>query len=69
MLMPHHQNAQRNHNVLVKIALRYFGSIAKLRYLERITTDQNFIHDEVKRRLSITAQLPHLIMKLIYCLI
>jgi hypothetical protein len=45
MLLPHHQNAGKNHN-------RSFENVAQLKYLGMAVTYQNLIQEETKRRLS-----------------
>jgi hypothetical protein len=50
MLLSFYQNARKNHNV--KIANSSFQNVANLIYLETTVTNQNWIHDEIKRRLN-----------------
>jgi hypothetical protein len=52
MLPSHQQNAGQNHDILVKIANRYFENVAPFRYLGRTITNENLIHEEIKRRLN-----------------
>jgi hypothetical protein len=49
MLLSRHQNAEQNHRI--KTANRAFEYAAKLKYLGRPVTNQNFIQEEIKRRL------------------
>jgi hypothetical protein len=50
MLLFHHQNAEQNHDI--KIANRLFENVAQLKYLGNAATNQNLIHEEIKRRLN-----------------
>jgi hypothetical protein len=50
MLKSHHQNAGRNCNI--KIANRSFENVTKFKYLGMAVTNQNLIHDKIKRRLD-----------------
>jgi translation initiation factor 2 beta subunit (eIF-2beta)/eIF-5 len=50
MLLSHHQNAGQNHDI--KIANRCFEIVAHLKYLGTTVTNQNFIPEEIKRRLN-----------------
>jgi hypothetical protein len=45
--MSHHQNAGQNHSI--KIANRSFKNVARFKYLRKIVTNQNMIHEEIKR--------------------
>jgi hypothetical protein len=51
MLLPCHQNAGQNYDI--KIANRYFENVAQFRYLGMITTNENLIQEEIKRRLNL----------------
>jgi hypothetical protein len=42
------QNAEQNREI--KIRNRSFGKISQFRYLGTTVTNQNFIHEEIKRR-------------------
>jgi hypothetical protein len=48
MLLSCHQNAGQNHDF--KIPNRSFKNVTQLKYLGMIVTNQNFIHEEIKRR-------------------
>jgi hypothetical protein len=50
MLLPHQQNAGKNHNI--KIAKRYFENVAQFRYLGTTITNQNLTQKEIKRRMN-----------------
>jgi hypothetical protein len=50
MLLSGHQNAGQNHNI--KTANRSFENIAQFKYLGTTVTSENFIQEEVKRRLN-----------------
>jgi hypothetical protein len=50
MLMSCHQNAGHNHNI--KTANKSFESVARFKYLETTVINQNFIQEEIKRRLN-----------------
>jgi hypothetical protein len=49
MLMAHHQNARKNHNI--KITNRSFENVAQFKYLGTTATDQNLFQEEIKMRL------------------
>jgi hypothetical protein len=51
MLLSRHQNAGQNHDI--KIANRCFGNVAQYIYLGMTVTNQNFIQEEIKRRLNL----------------
>jgi hypothetical protein len=50
-LMFHHQNAGQNHNI--RTANRSFEIVAQFKYLESTVTNQNLIHEEIKRGLNL----------------
>jgi hypothetical protein len=50
MLLSYHQNAGQNHDM--KIGNRYFENVAQFRYLGTTVTNQNMIHEKIKRRLN-----------------
>jgi hypothetical protein len=50
MLVSWCQMAGQRQNI--KIGNRYFESVAKFKYLGKILTDQNYIHEEIKSRLN-----------------
>jgi hypothetical protein len=50
MLLSHHQNAGLNHDV--KIANRSFESLVLFKYFGTTVTYQNFIREEIKRRMN-----------------
>jgi hypothetical protein len=50
MLLYRLQNAGQNHDI--KIGNRCFENVAQLKYLGTTITNQNFIQEEIKRRLN-----------------
>jgi hypothetical protein len=50
MIVSYHQNSEQNQNI--KIANELFENVAKFKYLGMALTNQNDIHDEIKRRLN-----------------
>jgi hypothetical protein len=50
MLLYRHQNVGQNRDI--KIANRSFENASQLKYLGTIATNQNFIENEMKRRLN-----------------
>jgi hypothetical protein len=50
MLLSRHQNVGRNRGI--KIANRSFENVSQLKYLWTAVTNQNFIQEEIKRRLN-----------------
>jgi hypothetical protein len=50
MIMSRHPNSGQNQNI--RIAIESFENVAKFKYLGTTLTDQNDIHDEIKRRLN-----------------
>jgi len=50
MFMTHHQNAGKNHNLM--IANKSYENVVKFKYLEMSLTTQDCIHEESKIRLN-----------------
>jgi hypothetical protein len=50
MLLFRHQNAGKIYHI--NIANRFFENVAQLNYLGKTLTNQNFIEEEIKRRLN-----------------
>jgi hypothetical protein len=50
MLLSRHQNARQNHDI--KITYRSIENVAQFKYLGTTVTNQNWIHEEIKRRLN-----------------
>jgi hypothetical protein len=50
MLVSGYKNADQNQDM--KIAIRSFGNASKFRYLGTTVTNQNFIHEEINRRMN-----------------
>jgi hypothetical protein len=50
MLLSHHQHAGQNYNM--KIGNRCFANVAQFKYLGTTVTNQNFIQEEIKRKLN-----------------
>jgi hypothetical protein len=50
MLLSRHQNAGQNRDI--KIANRSFENVSQFKYLGMTVTNQNLIHEEIKRRLN-----------------
>jgi hypothetical protein len=51
MLMSHNQKIGQKHHI--KIANRSFEDVVKFKYLRTTLTDQNCMHEEIKRRLNL----------------
>jgi hypothetical protein len=49
--MPCYQKAGQNHNM--KTVNRSFEIVAEIKYFLKIITNQNFVHEEIKRRLHL----------------
>jgi hypothetical protein len=50
MLLSYHQNARQNYDI--EIGDRSFENVAQFKYLGMTVTNQNFIQEEIKRRLN-----------------
>jgi hypothetical protein len=50
MLLSHHQNVSQNRDI--KIADGSFEIVSQFKYLGMTVTNQNLIHEEIKRRLN-----------------
>jgi hypothetical protein len=50
MLLYRQQNAEQNHDI--KVANKYFENVAQFKHLGTTVTNQNFIQEEIKRRLN-----------------
>jgi hypothetical protein len=51
MLLTRHQNAGQSHDI--KIANKCFEKVEQLKYFGTTVTYQNFIYEEIKRRLNL----------------
>jgi hypothetical protein len=51
MIISHHPNSGQNQNI--RIANESFENMAKFKYLGRMLTNQNDIHDEIESRLNL----------------
>jgi hypothetical protein len=65
MLLSHHQNVGQNRNI--KIANRSFGNVSQFKYLGATVTNQNFIQEEIKRRLNSDNACYHSVQNLPVC--
>jgi hypothetical protein len=63
MLLSRHQNAGQNHDI--NIADRRFENMTQFKYLGKTVADQNFIQDEIKRRLNLCNACYHSVQKLL----
>jgi hypothetical protein len=50
MLLSHQQNVGQNR--FIKIANRSFENVSQFKYLGTIVTNQNLIHEQIRRRLN-----------------
>jgi hypothetical protein len=64
MIMSRHPNSGQNQNI--RTANESFENVAKFKYLGTTLTNQNVIHDEIKRRLN--SEILALIQSKIFCL-
>jgi hypothetical protein len=51
MLLPRHQNGRQIQDM--KVANRCFENVTQFRYLGMTVTNQNFIQEEIKRRVNL----------------
>jgi hypothetical protein len=63
MLLPHHQYAGQNHDI--KIANRSFENVAQFKYLGMTVTNQNLIHEEIRRRMNLGNACYHSVQSLL----
>jgi hypothetical protein len=63
MLMSRSQKVGQKHSI--KIANRSFEDVAKFKYLGTTQTDQNCMHEEIKRRLNLGHVCYHLVQSLL----
>jgi UDP-3-O-acyl-N-acetylglucosamine deacetylase len=54
MLLSRHQNSEKNHDINITNRSRSFENVAQLKYeyMGTTATNQNFIYEEIKRRLN-----------------
>jgi ribosomal protein S2 len=64
MLLSRHHNAGQNH--VMKIANRCFENVAQFKYLGTTVTNQNFIQEEIKRRLNSGNACYHSVQNLLF---
>jgi hypothetical protein len=62
MLLSRHRNAGQNYNI--KVNNRSFENVAQFKYLEMTVTNQNLIHEEIKRRLNLCDACYHSVQSL-----
>jgi CobQ-like glutamine amidotransferase family enzyme len=63
MFMLRYQNEEQNHNV--KIVNKTFQNTAKFKHLDMTASNQNYTHEEVKRKLNSTNGLYNLFQNLV----
>jgi hypothetical protein len=63
MLLSRHQNAGQNRDI--KIANRCFDNAAQFKYFGTTVTNQNFILEEIKRRVNLGNACCHSVQKLL----
>jgi hypothetical protein len=63
MLLSCHQNVEQNNDI--KIANRCFENVAQFKYLGMTVTNQNFIQEEIKRKLNSDNACCHSVQKLL----
>jgi hypothetical protein len=61
--MPHEQNTGQDHNL--KISNNSYDNVTKFRYYGATLTSQNYIHEQIKSRLSLENACYHLFHKLL----
>jgi uncharacterized protein YxeA len=64
MLLSRHQNARENY--YINIAYRSFENVARFRYLGTTVKKQNFIQEEIKRRLNSGNDCYHSVQNLLF---
>jgi hypothetical protein len=64
MLLSRHWTAEQNQDI--KMANRLFEIVSQFRYLGITVTNQNLIHDEIKRRLNLSNACYHSVHILMY---
>jgi hypothetical protein len=67
MLLSHHQNVGQNQDI--KIGNRCFENVEEFRYLGTTITNQNLIHEEIKRRLNSGNAYYHSVLELLSSLL
>jgi hypothetical protein len=63
MLLSHHQKAGKYYDI--KIAHICFENVANYRYMGQTVTNQNLIHEEIKRRLNVGNACYHSVQNLL----
>jgi hypothetical protein len=63
MLLSRHQNVGQNRDI--RIANKSFENVSQFRHLETTLTNQNLIHEEIKRRLNSGNACYHLVQNLL----